>query len=86
VFEAAREHVAKTAQPAQHGCGECAHQRAIPVAQLLESLRFLVQLLVEGSPPMQHIMQDMRRHPSRFEAGRIPRFCYPHGPRGWSGA
>ena len=64
------QHVAQRAEPAQHGGGEHAHQRAVTVGQRSQPGMHVraVQFAVERTMAAQHIVEDIGRDAARREA------------------
>src|SRR5581483_10022629 len=67
--------MAEGAEPAQDGCHQTAHQRAVAIGERLQSGMGggAVELVIERAMLVQHAVEHIRRDPPRREAGHFGR-------------
>jgi hypothetical protein len=65
--------MAERAEPAQDGCHQASHQRAVAIGKRLQSWMGTraVELIVEGAMLVQHAVENIGRYPPRREAGHF---------------
>src|SRR5262249_45081883 len=72
-IEKAAHHVAKCAEPAQHGRDDAAYECAVAVGEQREARMgaFAVELIVEWTRAPQHAVNDVGGDPPRRDSGAV---------------